>query len=141
VPGVPRAVTAAEIDLLERWHREFVAEAGLPAAPERAALLARIADGAAWWWVHDGQRVSLAGHAPVVPAGRSVVGRIGPVYTPVPFRRRGFGAAVTAHVATLLQQRCTDVVLFADDANPTSNGVYRRLGFEPAAQWVEVPTR
>ena len=31
-----------------------------------------------------------------------------------------------------------DVVLFADLANPTSNGIYRRIGFEPVADSVRI---
>ncbi len=142
VPGRARAADAGELDDLVRWHAEFNREAGLPVIERPEDLLLRkVSDQALWWWEQDGTRVSLAGHAPVVGDRAHAVGRIGPVYTPIPFRRNGFGAAVTAHVAAVLQERCDTVALFADDANPTSNGVYRRLGFEAAATWVEVPVR
>jgi predicted GNAT family acetyltransferase len=82
--------------------------------------------------------VSLAGHVAPVATPGGVVGRIGPVFTPERFRRRGYAAAVTAAVARRLQARCSVVMLFADAANPTSNGVYRRLGFHPAGEVVDV---
>jgi GNAT superfamily N-acetyltransferase len=139
VQGGPRAAHAGELEDLARWHGEFNREAGLPDVDMPDLLLEKVADGALWWWELDGRRVSLAGRAAVVGDPADAVGRIGPVYTPAPFRRHGYGAAVTAHVAALLQQRCAQVVLFADDANATSNGVYRRLGFAPVAHWIEVP--
>jgi predicted GNAT family acetyltransferase len=65
---------------------------------------------------------------------RSVAGvvRLGPVYTPPAERRRGFGGAVTAAVSqAALVAGATDVVLFTDLANPTSNALYQRLGYRP----------
>ncbi|MEK8144361.1 hypothetical protein NKH18_28585 [Streptomyces sp. M10(2022)] len=29
----------------------------------------------------------------------------------------------------------TDVVLYADPANPTSNALYRRIGYVPITEW------
>ncbi|NEA23957.1 GNAT family N-acetyltransferase, partial [Actinomadura bangladeshensis] len=53
-------------------------------------------------------------------------------YTPAEHRRRGYGAAVTAAATTgALDAGADDVVLFTDLANPTSNGVYRRIGYRP----------
>ncbi|MEV4678910.1 GNAT family N-acetyltransferase, partial [Actinomadura sp. NPDC049382] len=60
------------------------------------------------------------------------VARIAPVYTPDEHRRRGYGAAVTAAATrAALDVGAEDVVLFTDLANPTSNGVYRRIGYRP----------
>jgi predicted GNAT family acetyltransferase len=54
------------------------------------------------------------------------------VYTPSEHRRRGYGAAVTAAATRDAQDAgASEVVLFTDLANPTSNGVYLRLGYHP----------
>ena len=46
-------------------------------------------------------------------------------------RGRGYGSAVTAAAAQLARDAgVDDVVLFADLANPTSNAIYQRIGFE-----------
>jgi predicted GNAT family acetyltransferase len=58
------------------------------------------------------------------------VSRIGPVYTPPASRRHGYGAAVTAACTQdALDRGARQVVLFTDEANPTSNGIYQQLGY------------
>ncbi|NUU20167.1 MAG: GNAT family N-acetyltransferase, partial [Streptomycetaceae bacterium] len=60
------------------------------------------------------------------------VARIGPVYTPPEHRGRGYGSAATAaRAAAALADGADEVVLFTDVANPTSNSIYRKLGYTP----------
>jgi predicted GNAT family acetyltransferase len=67
------------------------------------------------------------------------VSRIGPVFTPADSRGRGYGSAVTAAAADLaLGNGVDNVVLFADLANPVSNGIYQRIGFEPVSDSVRI---
>lgn len=67
------------------------------------------------------------------------VSRIGPVFTPRNSRGRGYGSAVTAAAADLARRGGVDeVVLFADLANPTSNGIYQRIGFEAVTDSVRI---
>src|SRR5262249_59245223 len=71
--------------------------------------------------------VSMAG------ATRAVAGqaRVGPVYTPPGRRGRGFGGAVTAAVSRAARDAGVgEVLLYTDLANPTSNALYQRLGYE-----------
>ena len=66
------------------------------------------------------------------------VPRIGPVWTPPDHRRHGYAAAVTGYVCEhALRAGATACTLFADATNPTSNGVYERIGFRPVAETVE----
>jgi RimJ/RimL family protein N-acetyltransferase len=37
-----------------------------------------------------------------------------------------------------LQPQCSVIMLYADATNPTSNGVYDRLGFKAAAEIIEI---
>jgi predicted GNAT family acetyltransferase len=69
----------------------------------------------------------------------SGVARVAPVYTPPERRGAGYGAAVTAAISQLaLARGAESVVLFTDLANPTSNSLYRRLGYEPVEDRVVV---
>ncbi|MER7687488.1 GNAT family N-acetyltransferase [Streptomyces sp. NPDC097610] len=56
--------------------------------------------------------------------------RVDPVYAPTHFRRGGYAGAVTAEVSrAALAIGSTDIVLFADPTNPTSNALYQRMGY------------
>ena len=56
----------------------------------------------------------------------------GAVYTPPEHRRRGYGSAVTAAVSQLnLDRGRRFCFLYTDLANPTSNAIYQRIGYEP----------
>ena len=81
-------------------------------------------------WIVDGCRSAW----PCCGRPLHGVSRIGPVFTPVDRRGHGYGSAITAAAAALARSRgVDDVVLFADLANPTSNGIYQKIGFEPVA--------
>ncbi|MGA4947792.1 GNAT family N-acetyltransferase [Streptomyces lydicamycinicus] len=85
-----------------------------------------------FWETPDGTPVSVAGATSMV--GGMV--RVDPVYTPAHLRGRGYAGAVTAEVSqAALTAGATDVVLYADPANPTSNALYQRLGYLPIAEW------
>jgi predicted GNAT family acetyltransferase len=59
------------------------------------------------------------------------------VYTPPELRRQGFAtAAVAALSRALLAEGYPSCVLYTDLANPTSNSIYRRIGYEPVADAV-----
>jgi GNAT superfamily N-acetyltransferase len=78
-----------------------------------------------------GGRHGASPHAPCTRAvGRMV--RIGPVCTPPPLRGRGYAGGATAAVSqAALDTGATQVVLYTDLANPTSNALYERLGYRP----------
>jgi len=64
---------------------------------------------------------------------------IGAVYTPPRFRGRGYA---TAAVATLSRQLLdggrSSCFLYTDLANPVSNAIYRRVGYEPLQDVVDI---
>jgi predicted GNAT family acetyltransferase len=86
-------------------------------------------------WDVDGTPVSVA----MLRAPAAGVSRIGPVFTPRDRRGHGYGSAVTAAAADLARRSGTpDVVLFADLANPVSNAIYQRIGFEAVVDSVRI---
>jgi GNAT superfamily N-acetyltransferase len=124
VAGQPRTATAGDVALVARWVAAFADELGEHRTPE-AFVTRRVDAGLVTLWEVDGVAVGLVGRSPAV-AG---LVRIGPVYTPPAHRRRGYaGACVGAVSADALEDghRC---MLFTDLANPTSNSVYRALGY------------
>ncbi|WP_228643582.1 GNAT family N-acetyltransferase [Microtetraspora sp. AC03309] len=139
VPGVARTAVVADARLATQWFREFQEEADVDVAADATPVVsARINRNELVFWEDGGRPVSLAGvSAPI--AGMS---RVGPVYTPPALRRRGYGAAVT-HAVTrkALDEGATEVLLFADLANPRSNSVYQALGYERVADYASLRFR
>lgn len=133
--GTFRLTDASDRRLLLDWVSAFAAEAlaGGPATDTERLLHAvesRLAgyDSGFGLWEVDGRPVSLAGFGGATP--NSI--RIGPVYTPPEHRGRGYGSAITAAVSQLnLERGRRFCFLYTDLANPTSNSIYLRIGFEP----------
>lgn len=61
--------------------------------------------------------------------------RVSPVYTPAHLRGLGYAGAATVEVSRAALAESAAVVLFADLANPTSNGLYQRIGYRPVADF------
>ncbi|MGW7417672.1 GNAT family N-acetyltransferase [Streptomyces sp. NPDC054863] len=126
--GGARQALKADHELLVDWHEAFSAEslAAHSGVDHNALVGRRIADGLLHVWEDDGRPVSFAGVSPVL-AGMS---RIGPVYTPPSLRRRGYASGiVAAGSAHALAQGATEVLLYTDLANRTSNSIYQQLGY------------
>ncbi|MGV9610037.1 GNAT family N-acetyltransferase [Streptomyces sp. NPDC003631] len=126
--GRGRVAGEQDREQLMLWHNEFaVAIGGLTSTDAGSWADARIASGRITFWeTPDGTPVSMAGVSPMV-AGQI---RVAPVYTPAHLRGRGYAGAATTEVSrAALAAGAAHVMLFADLANPTSNGLYQRLGY------------
>lgn len=129
-PGAARRAGPADRALLLAWIEAFSREVDDVTASPGPAVDDRLSHGGLTLWETGGQPVSLAGLT------RQVAGqvRVGPVYTPPELRGRGYAGAVTATVSqAALAAGADEVLLYADLANPTSNTLYQRLGYEAVA--------
>lgn len=136
VTGELRLAGAADVALLAGFEHEFFAEL-MDARSGDVQLRVRqslaLGNGHGIW--SDGGVVRAVARASVPQRGMS---RVGLVYTPPEYRRRGYGAAVTAAVSSwALDNGADDVVLFTDLANPTSNSIYQQIGYAPVYDAVE----
>lgn len=132
--GQLRMATADDLDLALEWYLSFGREAAEQAGrddehamfEDEAGMLRRIEEGRVWFWVDErGERVHLTGHNP--PSFG--VARIGPVFTPKEHRGNGYASAAVAEISRMLRDAGSRVTLFTDQANPTSNAIYQRIGF------------
>src|SRR5262249_10024787 len=129
--GQLRQATAADRDLAVAWVRAFQREAD-DSGMDPAMLADRwIGAGQLWFW-EDGRPVAMAAARGPVEG----VFRVRPVYTPPELRGRGYGTACVYR----LSQRTLDAhgrpCLYTDLGNPTSNSIYRRIGYRAVAEWV-----
>ncbi|PZG87419.1 GNAT family N-acetyltransferase, partial [Streptomyces sp. NTH33] len=133
-PGRARTAGEADRKLLVQWFDEFCTEVGEVAvrdAEEWADERVERGD-VRFWEASDGAPVAMAGTSPEIAGQVRVVG----VYTPAPLRGRGYAGAVTVEVSrAALEAGAQEVLLFTDLANPTSNGLYQRIGYRPVSDF------
>ncbi len=133
-PGRARVAGEPDRALLTRWHDEFCAAVDEPLGRGGAAWAddrVRLGD-VLLWETPDGVPVAMAGRSPQVAGQIRVLG----VYTPAQLRGRGYAGAVTAEVSrAALASGAQEVLLFTDLANPTSNGLYQRIGYRPVSDF------
>jgi predicted GNAT family acetyltransferase len=133
-PGRGRVAARPDREQLMCWCAEFAETVGEDLSVDaRSWAGSRFADRHfTFWETPDGTPVSMAAVTSLI-AGMV---RVDPVYTPAHLRGRGYAGAVTVEVSrAALAAGATDVVLFADPANPTSNALYQRIGYVPVAEW------
>jgi len=133
VPSVPGAMENATRDdhkKIYAWYLEFGNEAGLLMPNLEESIEDALDRSSLKFWRVDNEIVSMAGHAPLIETPSGTVGRIGPVYTPPMHRRHGYAGILTAKLSEELINQGVQVMLFTDAKNLTSNGVYKRIGYE-----------
>ncbi len=127
-PGRLRAAVGDDLPLLAGWRRDFCREVGFGHGEDHRLSVTNYHDDRRLFVWEHGRAVSMAAWAGETRNGQ----RLGMVYTPPNLRRRGYA---TSCVASLTQQLFdsgkTRCFLAADLANPTSNGIYRKIGYRP----------
>lgn len=140
-PGRVRPATPRDRDLVVRWATAFADEAlpdqseGAPGTRWVEARLDATEASGIWLWEDRGAPVSMSGYGGETPNGI----RIGPVYTPPEVRGRGYATTLVAEQSRwLLDAGRSFCFLYTDLDNPTSNALYRRIGYRMVAESAEV---
>jgi uncharacterized protein len=80
-------------------------------------------------WEDGGPASMAANREPVVG-----VVRLQAVYTPPEKRNRGYAGACVAGLSGRIREAGHRCILYTDLGNPTSNSVYRRIGYRAVAE-------
>jgi predicted GNAT family acetyltransferase len=131
--GRLRLAVEEDIDLVSRWRYEFnqdiFGDADLDEAYQSAVY--NISRGDVFLW-EDGMVVSTAMKTRPTRRGISVTF----VYTPPELRRQGYATACVGELSRLLLASGWEFcALFADLANPTSNSIYQKIGYQPVCDF------
>jgi predicted GNAT family acetyltransferase len=134
VPGHLRPAGPDDAVVLRQWAVGFYQATGA-IHDGRDTIGPRIEAGRLYVWDVDGQPTAMVAHT----EAEGGVTRVQLVYTPESLRGNGYASAV---VAALTERelahpgrRC---MLYTDLANPTSNAIYQRIGFDAVADSVRV---
>ncbi len=130
-PGQPRAATLDEVGLIIGWLEAFHVETDHDLALDLDTVVRlRVAQGLMWLW-DDGGPVALT--RVTSPIGGVV--RVGPVYTPPEQRGHGYATSLVAFLSgRALDDGATALVLYTQLSNPTSNAIYRRIGYRSVGE-------
>jgi predicted GNAT family acetyltransferase len=94
-----------------------------------------VGEGSFRLWESDGAVVSMTGTHEAPPIGA----RIGPVYTPPELRGHGYATALVAAASQeQLDAGRPACYLHTDLANPTSNAIYQRIGYDWVCEAVDL---
>jgi hypothetical protein len=144
VAGSARRASERDLSTVLRWIEAFEDEVVPPEMRStidqrrrrlEASLRSDGHDEGILFWELEGEPVSLAGFGSPTPNGI----RIGPVYTPPQLRGHGYATAIVAEASRrALAGGRTFCFLYTQLANPTSNAIYRRIGYEQVCEAVVI---
>ncbi|MBD7968580.1 GNAT family N-acetyltransferase [Paenibacillus gallinarum] len=131
--GNVRLLDEKDIHFFPYWAEAFYAagsygktEMSIPQDVE--PYLYRIASKKLYILEDNGIPVSMAGYTRELQTAIGVAF----VYTPPYLRRKGYATSIVEQISQLaLDQGFTKCVLYTDLANPTSNSIYRKIGYMP----------
>jgi uncharacterized protein len=130
IEGKLRQAGPIDRRLMILWTRAFQQEIGESANDTELRVDRGLAARQLWLWDRSGETVSMAvSREPV----HGVV-RLSGVYTPPDKRRHGYAAACVHALSKQLGDAGYRCILYTDLGNPTSNSIYRRIGYRAVAE-------
>jgi RimJ/RimL family protein N-acetyltransferase len=130
IEGQLRQAGLSDRGLMIEWTRAFQNEIGESANDTELRVDRGLAARQLWVWDQNGETTSMAvSREPV----QGVV-RLSGVYTPPEKRKHGYAAACVYALSKHLRAGDHRCVLYTDLANPTSNSIYRRIGYRAVAE-------
>ena len=130
VPGRLRRADLSEREMMIKWWSAFQVETGSPVSDVSPAVDLALSIGRLFVWDDAGARCMARATGQL-----GGISRIGAVFTPPQWRRRGYAAACVGALCEWLRgEEGANSVLYAQLRNPSSNAIYRRLGFEAVSE-------
>ena len=130
VPGRLRRAEMAERAIIIKSFSQFQVETGAIHFDVSGAVDSGLSSGRLFVWDDDGARCIARATEPL-----GAVSRIGIVYTPQQWRRKGYAAACVGALCEWERaEEGANAVLYAQLRNPGSNAIYRRLGFRAVSE-------
>lgn len=133
--GQLRKATHDDLPIVAQWLVDFSNTALTAADPEEAKMIAqsKIESEMLYLW-EDEVLVSMAAVARPTRNGITV----NYVYTPPEYRGRGYASSCVTELSRSMLKQYKFCCLFTDLTNPTSNHIYKDIGYYPITEFREV---
>jgi predicted GNAT family acetyltransferase len=136
-PGSWRYAEESDSPLIEKWFNLFENDTGLPISPieqvkKRVAMFLKEQE--VFIWEDKGKIVSMMKKSRPTKNGVTVSF----VFTPKEERKKGYARTLVTAVSRELLKDFKFCVLYTDMMNPTSNKIYREIGYERIADSVHL---
>ncbi|WP_100333580.1 GNAT family N-acetyltransferase [Bacillus alkalisoli] len=136
-PGSWRYAEECDSALIEKWYNSFEKDARLPISPieqvkKRVAMFLKEQE--VFVWEDKGKIVSMMKKSRPTKNGVTV----SLVFTPKEERKKGFARTLVTAVSRELLKDFNFCVLYTDMMNPTSNKIYKEIGYERIADSVHL---
>lgn len=131
--------TLQDLDKMLEWTINFEKDAEIPIRKNREQTQedtkSRIGKGVLYKWIYNEEIVSIA----AIVRQTKTAGIVGLVYTPNHLRGRGYATACVHKLSEyILQSGFKSCGLFTDKANPTSNSIYRKIGYTVLSEFADI---
>ena len=134
--GLFRRVKLDDLEIIKDWYISFNQESLSKKIDEEKArnhVRKAIESGRYYGWEKECRLVSIASRARNTKNAVAV----NFVYTPEEYRGNGYATSTVAKLSQeLLNEGYKYCCLFTDLANPTSNSIYKKIGYEPIADYL-----
>ena len=136
-PGTWRYAEESDSSLIEKWFNLFEKDTGMPISPienvkKRVAMFLKKRE--IFIWEDKGKIVSMMKKSRPTKNGVTV----SLVYTPKEERKKGYARTLVAAISKELLKEFNFCVLYTDMMNPTSNKIYREIGYKRIADSVHL---
>ncbi|MDQ0186287.1 GNAT family N-acetyltransferase [Cytobacillus kochii] len=136
-PGTWRYAEESDSTLIEKWFNLFESDTGLPISPiehvkKRVAMFLKERE--VFLWEDKGKIVSMMKKSRPTKNGVTVT----LVFTPKEERKKGYARTLVTAVSRELLKDFDFCVLYTDMMNPTSNKIYREIGYARIADSVHL---
>jgi uncharacterized protein len=128
--GQLRQAGPADRSLMILWSRAFQDEIGESADDIELRVDRGLSAGQLWVWDKNGETMSMAANREPTEG----VVRVAGVYTPPEKRGLGYAGACVHALAEHFRRSGYRCILYTDLGNPTSNSIYRRIGYRAIAE-------
>ncbi len=139
VPGTLEKANDKDTGTIVQWMLNFEEDANTfpkqSSEQIQQSVRARIASGNFYKWVDKDVMVSVA----ALVRKTKQLGFIGYVYTPEALRGKGYASSCVQQLSKqILQEGMQYCGLFTDQQNPTSNHIYRKIGYVPITEFSDI---